>query len=249
MSTPPILVWDQAYNRSGDAKLPRAVVNAIRTYMDNDSLTGWVSQETLARDTGLDESNVRRQIKKNVAAGWLVVTKRGRAGRASEYRLTYRQPGADARLDTETDQALTAQICTVTDEGSNRAQTPGYSSQPGEYARLLPGADAHPTSPGLLLKEKSYGEGTKVPDPFGGSDDRSNRSEAEIASPTQPGTNARLEDRDGRPPAAVWPVHPAAGDSDDPFASGPVPQPARQERAARLRPPVPYVAHDDPFAD
>lgn len=194
MTVPEILLWDQAYNRNGDAKLPRAVVNVIRTYMDNDRLTGWVTQETLARDTGMDETSVRRQIKKNVDAGWLAVTKRGRAGRASEYRLTYPQPGADARLETTHAQALTGHTRPVTEDGSSRAQTPGYTTQPGTDARLLPGTDARPTTPGLLLKEKSYREGTTVPDPFGGSDDRSNRSEAETTSPAQPGTYARLAD-------------------------------------------------------
>ena len=146
MSQPEILRWDQAYNRNGDGKLPRAVVNVIRTYMDNDSLAGWVSQETLARDTGLDESNVRRQIRKNAEAGWLVVTKRGRAGRASEYRLTYPQPGEYARLES-----------TV----SNQANMPGYTPQPGEYARLQPGEYARPTSPRASPQEKLF-----IRDPF-----------------------------------------------------------------------------------
>lgn len=241
MSTPEILLWDQAYNRNGDAKLPRAVVNVIRTYMDNDSLTGWVTQQTIARDTGLDETNVRRQIKKNVDAGWLAVTKRGRAGRASEYRLTCPQPGADARLETAEAQGLTGRICLVTEDRRNRAQMPGYNSQPGEFARLLPGADARPSSPELLLKEKLSREGTTVPDPFGGSDDRSNRSEAEIASPAQPGTDARL-DRPAEQPAKP---RQAASASDDPFAN----EPARS--VARRRPTRPVaVPHprDDPFA-
>lgn len=153
MSQPEILRWDQAYNRNRDAKLPRAVVNAIRTYMDNDELTGWVSQATLARDTGLDESNVRRQIRKNVDAGWLIVTKRGRTGRASRYQLTYAQPGADARLVPP----LTAQIRTVSGPASNRAQTPGYAPQPGADARSIPGADARPTSPGTSPQGKFLG--------------------------------------------------------------------------------------------
>ena len=88
----PILLWDQAYNRNGDAKLPRAVVNVIRTYMDNHTLDGWVSQETLAEATGMQVRGVRKQIAANVEAGWLEVVKQGCAGRASIYRLTYPKP-------------------------------------------------------------------------------------------------------------------------------------------------------------
>lgn len=222
MSTPEILLWDQAYNRNGDAKLPRTVVNAVRTYMDNDDLTGWVSQETLARDTGLDETNVRRQIKKNVDAGWLVVTKRGRAGRASEYRLAYPQPGADARLDANEGEVPTGRICPVTESDPNRANMPGYTSQPGADARLLPGADARPTSPGTSPQEKFLREAVGKTtnngpdsDPWGG-------------SPSQPATE------ENRPPGLQPPT--AGGcQVDDPFASEPVWRAevaAREERAA-----------------
>lgn len=90
MSQPQIIRWDQAYNRSGDAKLPRAVVNVIRTYMDNDTLTGWVKAETLAKATGLQIRGVRKQIAANVAAGWLEIPESGNSsGKANTYRLTY----------------------------------------------------------------------------------------------------------------------------------------------------------------
>ncbi|MBN3459851.1 hypothetical protein JNN96_38140 [Mycobacterium sp. DSM 3803] len=90
MSQPAIILWDQAYNRNGDPKLPRAVVNVIRTYMDNDTLTGFVKAETLARDTGLQVRGVRKQIAANVAAGWLKVVESGNSsGKANTYRLTY----------------------------------------------------------------------------------------------------------------------------------------------------------------
>jgi hypothetical protein len=160
MSVPAIIRWDQAYNRNGDGKLPRAVLNALRGYMDNDTLSGWVSQETLARDTGLDESNVRRQIRRNADAGWLVVTKRGRAGRASEYRLTYPEPGADARLPADGAEAPTVQIRTVNHPDPNRANLPGYTLQPGANARLLPGEYARPTTPGTSPQEKFSREST-----------------------------------------------------------------------------------------
>ena len=86
----PILAWDQAYNRNGDPKLPRAVANVIRTYMNNHSLTGYVKAETLAKHTGLQVRGVRKQIAANVAAGWLEIVESGHSGRkANVYRLTY----------------------------------------------------------------------------------------------------------------------------------------------------------------
>lgn len=85
----PILRWDQAYNRNGDSKLPRAVVNVLRTYMNNHSLSGWVKAETLARDTGMSVRGVRKQIAANVAAGWLEIVESGNSARATVYRLTY----------------------------------------------------------------------------------------------------------------------------------------------------------------
>lgn len=87
--TLPIIEWDQAYNRNGDPKLPRAVVNVIRTYMDNRTLTGWVGAEKLAQATGLTERGVRKQLAANVAAGWLEITEQGRFGKVNSYRLTY----------------------------------------------------------------------------------------------------------------------------------------------------------------
>jgi hypothetical protein len=208
-----ILRWDQAYNRNGDGKLPRAVVNVIRTYMNNHTLAGWVSQGTLARDTGLDESNVRRQIRKNADAGWLVVTKRGRAGRASEYRLTYPQPGADARLNTDDADTATVQIRTVRHPGPNRAQMPGYSLQPGADARLLPGADARPTASGTSPQEKFHVavEGSEAPN--NGADGRG-RGGPSLGVAFQPATASR---------PAPW--------SDDPFADEGERHHAREEPA------------------
>jgi hypothetical protein len=217
MSQPEILKWDQAYNRNGDGKLPRAVMNVIRTYMNNHTLAGWVSQETLARDTGLDESNVRRQIKKNTDAGWIVVTKRGRAGRASEYRLAYPQPGADARLNVGDDESPTVQIRTVTGGGSNRAQMPGYTPQPGADARLLPGADARPTSPPTSPQEKLVTETPTGSQSVEGSEPATatgSPSDDPFASePTWRAESAAREERAARylepataggPPASPW---------------------------------------------
>lgn len=90
MSQPEILRWDQAYNRNGDRKLQRTVVNAIRTYVNNHTLTGWVKAETLVRDTGIKERTVREQIAANVKAGWLEIVESGNStGKANTYRLTY----------------------------------------------------------------------------------------------------------------------------------------------------------------
>ncbi|GAB4678007.1 hypothetical protein [Mycobacterium timonense] len=90
MSTPAVIRWDQAYNRNGDPKLPRAVVNAIRTHVDNHTLTGWVKAKTLAEYTGLKERAVRAQISANVKAGWLEIVQSGNSsGLANTYRLSY----------------------------------------------------------------------------------------------------------------------------------------------------------------
>ena len=111
--TPAIIRWDQAYNRSGDDKLPRAVVNVLRTYMDNDDLDGWVKRETLMRDTGLSERQVDRHIAANVKAGWLAITSRGHSGgKSNDYRLTY--PKADISVtETQTDLSMQTDIVRV----------------------------------------------------------------------------------------------------------------------------------------
>ncbi|MEV4635251.1 hypothetical protein AB0J79_18660 [Rhodococcus coprophilus] len=147
--TPPIIRWDQAYNRNRDGKLPRTVVNAIRTYMNNHTLTGWVKAETLMRDTGLKERAVREQISRNVAAGWLKIVDRGNSsGKANTYRLTYPPDHALQRM--------------VDDEPCSKLQ--------GNHA-----ADCTPTTPGTSPQEKFLGTTPEekhaadcmVPDPWG----------------------------------------------------------------------------------
>lgn len=104
--TIPIIEWDQAYNRNGDRKLQRTVVNAIRTYMNNSTLTGWVKAETLMQDTGLKERTVREQIAANVAAGWLAIVESGNSsGKANTYRLTHPKGAPQRTPDTSTDHA------------------------------------------------------------------------------------------------------------------------------------------------
>lgn len=176
MSTPNILLWDQAYNRNRDGKLPRAAVNVIRTYMDNDTLTGWVKQKTIAEATGLDVSNVRRQIKANVAAGWLVVTERGNSsGLASSYRLAYPpKAGADARIGDSDKAGIHARIETADKAGADarigegrRAQTPGKGVQ---IRPVKAGADARPTTPVTSPRNFSTKRSSIDTNPFEGSD-------------------------------------------------------------------------------
>ena len=97
-----IILWDQAYNRNGDRKLPRTVVNAIRTHMNNHTLEGWVKAETLAGYTGLSIRAVRQQIADNVEAGWLEIVQSGNSsGLANTYRLKCPKGGAEFTLRGE----------------------------------------------------------------------------------------------------------------------------------------------------
>lgn len=87
---PNIIRWDQAYTRNGDGKLPRAAVHCIRTYMDNDTLEGFVKRETIAQDTGLSIRQVDRQIAANIKAGWLKITSKGHSGgKANDFKLMF----------------------------------------------------------------------------------------------------------------------------------------------------------------
>lgn len=219
-STLPILLWDQAYNRNGDGKLPRATVNAIRTYMDNHSLSGWISQETLMRDTGLSESQVRRQIKANTEAGWLAVVTQGRAGRASVYQLTYPQPVTDDRL-TESTRSPTGQIRPVTDTTPNRSDMTGYCSQPVMDDRLQPVIDDTPTTPRTSPQEKF----SRVTGPEAGSlstaetgTEATDVAEGPDSDPwgstSEPATESR--------PSGLQRATASTAVTDDPFASEPV---------------------------
>jgi len=99
MPKPPIILWDQAYNRNGDPALPKVVINALRTYMDTWTLEGFVKAETLARVTGLSVRQVRRQIAANVEAGWIEITAKGHSGRkANDYRLTLPKGDMDVTI-------------------------------------------------------------------------------------------------------------------------------------------------------
>ncbi|WP_241472270.1 hypothetical protein [Mycolicibacterium neoaurum] len=241
MSTPEILLWDQAYNRCGDAKLPRAVVNVIRTYMNTNTLTGWVKAETLAEATGMQIRGVRKQIAANVAAGWLEVTESGNSsGKANTYRLTYPKGVQQDTIAAGDTPSKGVPQDTVTDPTKGVPQdtidTEGCPIGPGKGV-----PQDTPTSPRTSPKRSSLREGTKVPDPFGGSDDRSNRSEADTTSESKGVPQDTV-------PSVRQPAKPrqAASASDDPFAN----QPARP--TARHRPTLPVAAphnpRDDPFA-
>lgn len=160
--TLPIIEWDQAYNRNGDRKLQRTVVNAIRTYMNNHTLTGWVKAETLVRDTGIKERTVREQIAANVVAGWLEVVESGNSsGRANTYRLTYPNHAPQRRVPvgTETDHALQHMV-----GGEPCATAHGYHAP-----------QRTPTTPRTSPQEKFIGTTPeenhalqrRVPDPWG----------------------------------------------------------------------------------
>jgi hypothetical protein len=112
MSKPAIIRWDQAYNRNGDTSVPRAVVNVIRTYMDNDTLAGWVKRSTLMIDTDLSERQVDRQIAANIKAGWLEITSPGHSGgKSNDYKLTY--PKADTSvMEMQTDMSALTDLST-----------------------------------------------------------------------------------------------------------------------------------------
>lgn len=170
MSALPILDWDQAYNRSGDGKLPRTVVNALRTYMDNETLTGWVKAETLAEDTGLKIRAVREQISKNVAAGWLEIAERGNSsGRANVYQLTY--PGEKGAADctigstqqrVQQNAPLTGNGAAERTEGCSRVHPKGASDCSPTTPRTSPR-----TSPQEKFLERTTPQTVQSGAPFG----------------------------------------------------------------------------------
>ena len=161
MSQPEILRWDRAYNRNGDRQLQRAVVNAIRTYMNNNTLTGWVKAETLMKDTGLKERTVREQIAANVAAGWLEVVESGNSsGKANTYRLTYPKGALHRTLASPTDHAVQRMVngepC-GTAQGNHAVHRTPTSSRTSPQEKFSRG-----TSP-----EENHAPQRTVPDPWG----------------------------------------------------------------------------------
>lgn len=176
MSVPAVILWDQAYNRNGDPKLQRSVVNVIRTYVNSDSLVGWVKAETLAEATGLQIRGVRKQIAANVEAGWLEVVKSGNSsGLANTYRLTYPKGVPQDTLATDGQPERVSYRTPLEGEGCPTGPVKGVPQDT-------------PTSPRTSPKEKFIGEGTSpekgVPqdtlatDPFFGSGIRAANCEA-----------------------------------------------------------------------
>lgn len=92
----PKTLWDQAYNRGG-VKLPKAVLNTLRTWADPRTLECFATLDDLAEWTGLSPSACWRQIKANEAAGWIEVVRQGHSGgKANDYRLL--NPGVNAKV-------------------------------------------------------------------------------------------------------------------------------------------------------
>jgi hypothetical protein len=167
-TVPAIIRWDQAYNRNGDRTLPRAVVNAIRTHMNNHTLEGWVKAQTLADYTGLSLRVVRKQIADNVAAGWLVITDSGNSsGKANDYKLTYPKGVVDDTIPPSdngvVDSTLDSRRVSYSAEKGVAHSTPTtYRTSPQEKFPIK-------TSP----REKGAVHSTiqvVVPDPFGSGD-------------------------------------------------------------------------------
>jgi len=206
------------YNRNGDPKLPRMVVNAIRTHMNNHTLTGWVKQETLADYTGLSVRQVRRQIDANVKAGWLEVTSVGNSsGLASSYRLTLPKADMDVRIGSvssvkaDTDVPLKADI---------------YDREGGHECPVKADMDVRPTtpitSPGSSPKRRTTPEkadmDVRIPDPFGGSGDY-------LPATTTSESNADMDVRLGTwdiplPVGDPWPQHVTPWPRDKPLPTG-----------------------------
>lgn len=182
MSQPEILRWDQAYNRNGDGKLPRAVVNVIRTYVNNDTLVGWVKAENLALATGLQVRGVRKQIAANVAAGWLEIVESGNSsGLANTYRLTYPKGVLQDTVPSGTpskgvpEDTITAR--TEPRRVSHRTPLESEGCPTGPVKGVLQDTPTSPrTSPQREVLRENYSNGNGVlqdtlapTDPFGGS--------------------------------------------------------------------------------
>ena len=212
-----IIKWDQAYNRNGNSKLPRAVVNVIRTYMNNHTLTGWVKAETLAEATGMTVRGVRKQIAANVEAGWLVIAEPGNSSKASVYRLTYpdREPQLTVRDEERVNHSSrsTPRPCpTVHGKGEPQFTPTTPRTSPQEKFSIG-------TTPRTVISSSPFGEpeitGQETEDEspsFGGS--------LAIASSE---TTAETEG-DNESPKGLARLNPATAEgssSDDPFACEP----------------------------
>jgi hypothetical protein len=82
--------WSRAYFQNRDRSLheTRATMAALMTYGHFNKMTCFPSQARLAADTGLSVETIRRHLKKNMDAGWLVRLRIGSSGKHNSlYRL------------------------------------------------------------------------------------------------------------------------------------------------------------------
>lgn len=103
--------WHKAYGKSDVPSVARSVAYVVWDYTGADGEHGFPGTDILMASTNLSESQVRRNLKVNVDAGWLELVKCGsrtqKRAWKSEYRLTYpadhRSPMTDGELSVETD--------------------------------------------------------------------------------------------------------------------------------------------------
>ena len=70
----------------------RGVLNVLASYADADTLVVYVGRSTLARQSGLSRSTLRRAVRDLEAAGEVVTLEVGAGDRPSRYRLTLSPP-------------------------------------------------------------------------------------------------------------------------------------------------------------
>ncbi|WP_305093555.1 hypothetical protein [Prescottella sp. R16] len=255
-----IIQWDQAYNRNGNSKLPRAAMNALRTYMNNHTLTGWVSQETLAENTGLTVRGVRKQLDANEAAGWLEIVEQGRSARATVYRLAI-PTGTTVPVEVATEEPTGTTV--PVDTGSTGTTVPG-----------LPEPQFRPTAPRTSPQEKFYmgttprrgnpGSAKAAPEiPHQGDQDETGQESRSLAvagpenrpaksrqAEHEPASAGAIEAPEEYRPVGLQPLSRSSID-DDPFADAPAwraEAAAREKRAARRLEPATAPSPLDPFA-
>ncbi|WP_083888985.1 helix-turn-helix domain-containing protein [Gordonia sp. KTR9] len=232
--------WSRLYFRNPDTSLrqTRSTMAALQTYADFKDLTCYPSQSTLAEITGSSVETVRRHIKKNVDAGWLVVVERGNSyKRSSLYRLSvparYQLP-SETRGVTEPPSQMRS--TPLTDEGS----TPLADDRLTTHA---------PT-------QRTTHKGCSIEDPFGGppvsippiaTNQISTPLENEGGWPV-----IREEGRNGGTPTGSIPAPVRIG--TDPMTNGPAwGQEPVKKRTTRTNPatatPNPAYTLPDPFAN
>jgi hypothetical protein len=210
-NVPAIIRWDQAYNRNRDPKLPRAVVNAIRTHANNHTLEAWVKAQTLADYTGLQERAIWKQIAANVKAGWIEIVKSGNSsGLANRYRLTYPSPVLQDIVPPETKGVL---------EGTTGVPQDMVNPVPQDIP-TTPSNYSVGTTEGTSTRENPVLQDRVPTDPFGSggisSSDRDRRSTGQ----SNPVLQDTLPGGLGKDP---WENPQDSGDPNDPWSKAFVP--------------------------